>query len=437
MSRSFGRKNTPKGQMSSGGGPAIMMMQPAIRATFMPNPPLKFLPPPSETRKKSTKIQNLTGVANFMSNFATGPAPPRPERETRETMIQRRAEAKKKQHDEKLEPQITTYREEVDKSQGEFEGMNCYNTIFVGRLAYEVTDRKLLREFESYGPVKDLKLICDTITGKSKGYAFIEYENEEDMRRAYRAADGMRIEGREIVVDVERGHTVPKWLPRKLGGGLGGTRLGGKMENVRIPGRWDPKQQQQQAQMMQQAPMMMRDDPYYNNAGPPPPPHYHHHHHHSAVDDYHHGGGGGYDSRRGGGGGSSSYRNGGYDSSRGGPPSYSSSRYGGYNDSNRGGAPPRGAGGYGGDYNNRGPGGGSSSSRGLPPPPPRRPYYDHNNPNAAGGAGSSSSSSSQQWGSRGGYNNGNHHHHHHNVGDKRRRSRSGSPAAARDRSRRW
>jgi U1 small nuclear ribonucleoprotein len=60
--------------------------------------------------------------------------------------------------------------------------------------------------------------------GKSKGYGFVEYENEEDMKRAYRAADAMRIEGRDIVVDVERGHTVPTWLPRRLGGGLGGTR---------------------------------------------------------------------------------------------------------------------------------------------------------------------------------------------------------------------
>jgi U1 small nuclear ribonucleoprotein len=50
----------------------------------------------------------------------------------------------------------------------------------------------------------------------------------------------MKIEGRYIVVDVERGHTVPTWLPRRLGGGLGGTRLGGKHENVTRPGRFDP-----------------------------------------------------------------------------------------------------------------------------------------------------------------------------------------------------
>ena len=94
----------------------------------------------------------------------------------------------------------------------------------MGRLAYEVSERKLLREFEQFGPVKNVKLVVDR-EGKSRGYAFVEYEHEEDMKRAYKGADGMRLEGRPIVADVARGYTVPNWLPRRLGGGLGGTRL--------------------------------------------------------------------------------------------------------------------------------------------------------------------------------------------------------------------
>lgn len=134
---------------------------------------------------------------------------------------------------------IDEYRQFQKDCGGEYEGMNCYNSLFVGRLAYEVTERKLLREMEAFGPVKDIKLVSDK-AGKSRGVGFVEYENEEDMKRAYRAADGMKIEGREIVVDVERGHTVPTWLPRRLGGGFGGTRLGGKAQNVMAPGRFDP-----------------------------------------------------------------------------------------------------------------------------------------------------------------------------------------------------
>ena len=47
--------------------------------------------------------------------------------------------------------------------------------------------------------------------GKSRGYAFIEYEHKKDMKEAYKQADGRKIEGRRVVVDVERGRTVENW----------------------------------------------------------------------------------------------------------------------------------------------------------------------------------------------------------------------------------
>jgi len=41
---------------------------------------------------------------------------------------------------------------------------------------------------------------------------------------AYKSADGKKIDGRRVLVDVERGRTVKGWRPRRLGGGLGSTR---------------------------------------------------------------------------------------------------------------------------------------------------------------------------------------------------------------------
>lgn len=230
------RKMTPRGQMSRGAnsGPAIMLMPPHIRATFMPAPPIKPLPILKNKRKKA-----WTGMAQYLHMFEKDPPPARKENPTPKALKKEKQEKQKKQQEETLAPQIESYRKEQRKCGGEYSGMNCYNALFVGRLAYEVTERKLLREMESFGPIKDIKIVKDK-DGKSRGYAFIEYEHEEDMKRAYRAADGMRIEGREIVVDVERGHTVPTWLPRRLGGGLGGTRLGGKGKNITYPGRFDP-----------------------------------------------------------------------------------------------------------------------------------------------------------------------------------------------------
>jgi U1 small nuclear ribonucleoprotein 70kDa len=291
------RKATPRGQMSRGSatGPAVMLMPPHIRATFVPNPPLKSIPPIRNRRKHP-----VTGTFEYLKEFEKGAPPERTVKPTPKAMKEAKSKRRQEEHQEKIKPLIEEYRKEQQEFGGEYKGMNCYNTLFVGRLAYEVNERKLLREMESFGPVKDIKLVTDK-EGKSKGYAFVEYENEEDMKRAYRGADGMKIEGRHIVVDVERGHTVPTWLPRRLGGGFGGTRyvsiirvhnhpvryfntsvfcrshlfllyrLGGKDQNVTFPGRFDPSR----PDANRPPPPMMMDGPpppgMGRGRGPPPP----------------------------------------------------------------------------------------------------------------------------------------------------------------------
>jgi len=56
---------------------------------------------------------------------------------------------------------------------------------------------------------------------------------------AYKHADGKKIDGRRVLVDVERSRTVKGWRPRRLGGGLGGTRKGGPDVNTKYSGRDD------------------------------------------------------------------------------------------------------------------------------------------------------------------------------------------------------
>mmetsp|Transcript_5639 Transcript_5639/g.13655 ORF Transcript_5639/g.13655 Transcript_5639/m.13655 type:complete len:326 (-) Transcript_5639:221-1198(-) len=216
------RNAQPRGR-GANSQPAIMMMPPHIRATFMPAPPLRQLPPITFRRK-----HKMTGCVPYLKEFETSSPPERKVQPTPKAREEQRRRKTTEEHQKKLQPSIDEYRDHQREFGGEFHGMNCYNTLFVGRLAYEVTERKLLREMESFGSVKDLRIAKDKTTGRSKGYGFVEYEHEEDMKRAYRAADGMRIEGRPVIVDVERGHTVPTWLPRRLGGGLGG-RGKGKM----------------------------------------------------------------------------------------------------------------------------------------------------------------------------------------------------------------
>ena len=200
----------------------------------MPDPPLKHLPPPKRKRPKSYTTEGVikiktgvTGVASYMAQFERGAAPKKVENMTPKKIKEVKDKRKKEKWAQDNAPLVDVYKKEQRESSGEYLNMNCYNTLFVARLAYEVTERKLLREFETYGPIKDIKLVTakgEKRQGKSRGYAFVEFEQEDDMKRAYRAADGIKIEGKHIVVDVERGHTVPNWLPRRLGGGLGATR---------------------------------------------------------------------------------------------------------------------------------------------------------------------------------------------------------------------
>lgn len=277
MSFNKSRAMTPKGQMSgNGSGPAIMMMPPHIRATFMPNPPIAHLPPvkrrvlqsdnyvteddedddnyndtttnnaaaDSNKKKKGpsgvTMIPHsfpkfkrptvLSGVSSFLQHFERSAPPPRTVHPTPKSIREQKRQSAKSRNEQKLKPLLDRYKlEQTGTTDGihPLSGMNCYHTLFVGRLAYEVTERKLLREFEQFGPVKDVKIVTRKKKEggtRSKGFGFVEYEHEEDMKRAYRGGDGMKLEGRCVVVDVERGHTVPNWLPRRLGGGLGGTR---------------------------------------------------------------------------------------------------------------------------------------------------------------------------------------------------------------------
>jgi len=96
-------------------------------------------------------------------------------------------------------------------------------TLFVARLSYDLNEEDLRHEFSRYGTIKDVKLVRD-LNGKSRWYSFIEFKESRDFKEAFQKADGKLINGRRILVDVERGRTVPSWKPRKLGGGLGKTR---------------------------------------------------------------------------------------------------------------------------------------------------------------------------------------------------------------------
>lgn len=88
-----------------------------------------------------------------------------------------------------------------------------FTTLFISRLSYDLDEPQILKEFEKYGSVDKLVLVKDK-EGKMKGYGFVQYTNESDLKAAYKMADGIKLGGRRICVDVERGRTVEGWKPK-------------------------------------------------------------------------------------------------------------------------------------------------------------------------------------------------------------------------------
>ncbi|XP_073312999.1 U11/U12 small nuclear ribonucleoprotein 35 kDa protein [Primulina huaijiensis] len=123
-----------------------------------------------------------------------------------------------------------------------------YCTLFVGRLSHLTTEDTLRKAMKVYGRIKNLRLVRHIVTGASRGYGFVEFETEKEMRQAYKDAHHTIIDDSEIIVDYNRQHLMPGWIPRRLGGGLGGKkesgqlRFGGRERPFRAPLRqipWD------------------------------------------------------------------------------------------------------------------------------------------------------------------------------------------------------
>ena len=76
--------------------------------------------------------------------------------------------------------------------------------LFVGRLSFNTTDESLQALFATYGNVVSAHVATDRDNGRSKGFGFVEMENEEDAQKAISALDGTNFEDRVIVVNVAR-----------------------------------------------------------------------------------------------------------------------------------------------------------------------------------------------------------------------------------------
>jgi RNA recognition motif-containing protein len=76
--------------------------------------------------------------------------------------------------------------------------------LFIGSLAYATTDDSLKAFFEQIGEVASAKVITDRESGRSKGFGFVEFVNEDDNQKAVDQLDGKELDGRAINVGLAR-----------------------------------------------------------------------------------------------------------------------------------------------------------------------------------------------------------------------------------------
>jgi cold-inducible RNA-binding protein len=91
--------------------------------------------------------------------------------------------------------------------------------LYVGNLAYSVTNADLEALFAQVGAVESVAVITDKFSGQSKGFGFVEMADAADAARAIEQFNETELKGRNIKVNEAR--------PREAGGGGGGNRGGG------------------------------------------------------------------------------------------------------------------------------------------------------------------------------------------------------------------
>jgi len=106
--------------------------------------------------------------------------------------------------------------------------------LYVGNLAFSVTDDELHQAFSSFGSIASARVVMDRMSGRSKGFGFVEMENDSSADDAITKMDGQTIAGRPVRVSEAKPQ---EDRPRRPGGGGGGFGGGGRGGGPRGGGR--------------------------------------------------------------------------------------------------------------------------------------------------------------------------------------------------------
>jgi cold-inducible RNA-binding protein len=105
--------------------------------------------------------------------------------------------------------------------------------LFIGGLSWNTTDDGLRQAFERFGELTEVKVITDRETGRSRGFGFVTFAQDEEAQAAISQMDGQSLDGRTIKVNEAEdkgprgGGRSGGGRGRPGGGGFGGGGGGG------------------------------------------------------------------------------------------------------------------------------------------------------------------------------------------------------------------
>jgi RNA recognition motif-containing protein len=100
--------------------------------------------------------------------------------------------------------------------------------IYVGNLSWSMTDEDLTNLFTQYGTVTSGKILKDKMNGRSKGFGFVEMEDDEAAKTAIANLNETEVQGRKLIVNESQPRQEGEYKKRPSGGGgYGGNRGGG------------------------------------------------------------------------------------------------------------------------------------------------------------------------------------------------------------------
>lgn len=222
-----GRKGVPKGVS---GAPSVHLPK-DVYAMFESKDKVVHWKP-----KQKRMVTPMMGMGKFVKKIKLEFTPKRwkgpvlNENDQRKRMIGRRYELKELERDRRMAKYaqavqrrlIDSHYDPLDNPQGnEKKTSDGFKTLFVTRLSKDTTEEELEDFMKQYGHVVNTRVVRD-LKNVSKRYAFVEFDDDKALQRAFRQADGASLKGAHILVDVERARTVSTWVPRRFGGGLGG-----------------------------------------------------------------------------------------------------------------------------------------------------------------------------------------------------------------------